>query len=115
MPQRRGADEPVFLNTRGQPWHAYDAINLALKRGCKKAEIRLISCHVLRHTWATWAYALHRDLQLLMNQGGWASPELAMRYMHAGTDDLADEVRAHDWELLGKSNPETPKILKEAN
>lgn len=114
MPARRGPEAFVFLNTRGEPWHAYDAVNLALKRACAKAGVRHVSCHALRHSWATWAYALHRDLELLMSQGGWASPELAMRYMHGGTDDLAAEVRAHNWELLGKLNPKPRKILKEA-
>lgn len=101
LPQRRGADEPVFLNSRGDAWHGYDAVNLALKRACARAGLRPISCHVLRHTWATWAYAATRDLETLMRQGGWASPELAMRYMHGGTDDLAHQVRTHNWELLG--------------
>ncbi len=109
LPQRRGAEEPVFLNSRGEPWHGYDAVNLALKRACARAGLRSISCHVLRHTWATWAYAATRDLETLMSQGGWASPELAMRYMHGGTDDLAHVVRAHNWEMLGRRNPATRK------
>lgn len=115
MPPRREPDDLVFLNSRGLEWHAYDAINLALRRACKRAGVRRVSCHVLRHTWATWAYALHRDLELLMAQGGWASPELAMRYMHGGTDDLAAAVRAHNWELLGKLNPRARKIVKKVN
>lgn len=114
LPQRRGPDDPVFLNSRGEPWHAYDAVNLALKRAAKKAETRHVSCHVLRHTFATWAYATTRNLELLMTQGGWNSPELAMRYMHGGTDDLAKQVQAHNWELLGKALPKGRKNLKEA-
>lgn len=112
LPQRRGPDDPVFLNSRGEPWHAYDAVNLALRRGSQRAGVRHVSCHVLRHTFATWAYAVTRDLELLMKQGGWASPELAMRYMHGGTDDLAKEVHAHGWELLGKRLPRSRKIVK---
>lgn len=115
LPQRGAADEPVFLNSRGEPWHAYDAVNLALKRGAKRAGVRHVSCHALRHTFATWAYAVTRNLELLMQQGGWASPELAMRYMHGGTDDLADAVIAHGWELLGKTLSAPAKILKEVN
>jgi integrase len=114
LPQRGDPDAPVFVNSYGEPWHAYDAVNLALLRACKRAGVRRVSCHALRHSWATWAYAVSRDLELLMKQGGWASPELAMRYMHGGTDDLADEVRAHGWELLGKQLPQKQQKLKEA-
>lgn len=112
LPARRRPDDPVFVNSRGEPWHAYNAVNLALKRACKRAGLRAISCHVLRHTFATWAYAVTRDLEKLMQQGGWASPELAMRYMHGGTDDLAKQVRAHNWEFLGKPLTRQRKNIK---
>jgi integrase len=112
LPQRGGPDEPVFLNSYGEPWHAYDAVNLALKRACRRAKVRHTSCHVLRHSFATWAYAVTRDLEKLMEQGGWATPELAMRYMHGGTDDVAKSVRAHGWELLGSALPRQRKNVK---
>jgi integrase len=54
---------------------------------------------VLRHTWATWAYAVTSDLPWLMQQGGWAKPDIAMRYMHVGTPELGDDVRRHGWEM----------------
>lgn len=115
LPQRRGPNDPVFLNSRGGPWHAYDAVNLALGRACKRAKVRKISCHVLRHTFATWGYALTKNLETLMKQGGWASPDIAMRYMHGGTDDLAKSVQAHGWELLGSTLPRTSKKMKAVN
>lgn len=95
----RGDSARVFLNSAGEPWHAYDAINLALRRACARANIRHTSCHVLRHTWATWAYAVTRDLDFLMRQGGWRTAQLAMRYIHAGTDDLARAVIKHGWDF----------------
>lgn len=101
LPARGEGEAPVFLSRRGEPWHAYDAVNLALRRACVRAGVRHVSCHALRHTFATWAYAQTRNLEELMRQGGWASPELAMRYMHGGSDDLAAAVSAHNWELLG--------------
>lgn len=113
LPARR-ADGAVFLNSRGQPWHAYDAVNLVLKRACRKAGLPRLSCHVLRHTWASWAYATTRDLDFVMKQGGWRSPELAMRYVHAGTDDLAEAVRVHNWEIGGSACGARRVFLKEA-
>ena len=65
--------------------------------------------HDLRHTWAIWHYALHRDLLRLKIEGGWSSVALVERYAHlmpvgqtkeinrflghqAGTDAAAEAV-----------------------
>ncbi|MGH3053384.1 MAG: tyrosine-type recombinase/integrase [Gaiellaceae bacterium] len=104
MPQRP-ADGlgSVFLTDRDKtPWHSYDAVNLALKRACKAAGAKSLSCHTLRHTGATWRYALTRDLTELMRVGGWKSPTMVFRYVHAGTDDLADMLRQHKWAIDGQ-------------
>jgi len=86
-----------FVNSRGERWHGYDAVNLALR----KLQPGL-HCHLFRHTWATWNYAVHRDLTRLMSEGGWRSVTMVMRYTHAGSDDLAREVRAHGWAEFGQ-------------
>jgi integrase len=65
----------------------------------ERENIPWIHPHVLRHTWATWAYAVTSDLPWLMQQGGWAKPDIAMRYMHVGTPELGDDVRRHGWEM----------------
>jgi integrase len=38
--------------------------------------------HDLRHTWASWHYALNRDLLALKIEGGWSSVVLCERYAH---------------------------------
>jgi len=38
--------------------------------------------HDLRHTWASWHYAVHRDLLRLKIEGGWSSVALVERYAH---------------------------------
>lgn len=106
MPQRpsNGLGH-VFLTDRDRtPWHSYDAVNLALKRACKAAGARPLSCHTLRHTGATWRYALTRDITELMKVGGWKSPDMVFRYVHAGTDDLADMVRRNNWAKDGQQS-----------
>lgn len=95
LPQR--LEGRVWRNLRGKPWHGYDAVNLWLRRAAARKGLPRLHLHVLRHTWATWAYAITKDLTFLMAHGGWASVDLAMHYVHAGTDDLADEVRKHGW------------------
>lgn len=110
LPQRTAPDDFVFLNSRGEPWHGYDAVNLQLGKVCARHALPHIHLHVLRHTRATWAYAVKRDLTFLMQQCGWKSADLAMRYVHAGTDDLAAEVLAHGWEQYGST--EKPVAVK---
>ena len=112
LPPRR-EEGRVFRNHRtGEPWHAYDAINIALRRACERAGIRHTSCHMLRHTWATWAYAVTRDLDYLMKQGGWQTAQLAMRYIHAGNDDLARAVLKHGWDF--KTGGHRPGVILRA-
>lgn len=71
----------------------------ALAATIARHQVPQIHCHVLRHTWATWAYAVTRDLTFLMGQGGWASEKLALRYIHGGSDDIRAEVLDHGWEM----------------
>lgn len=103
LPER--AEGFVFLNSRGEPWHGYDAINLMLKRHRDKpgnAGLAPAHCHLFRHTWATWAYACTRDLTFLMQQGGWRSLTMVGRYTHAASPDLARAVKARKWEFGGR-------------
>lgn len=93
----------VFLNSRGKPWHGYDAINLMLRRTREKTpSLAPAHCHLFRHTWATWAYATTTDLTFLMAQGGWRSATMVLRYAHAASDDLARAVKKAGWEIRGK-------------
>ncbi|PZQ59247.1 MAG: hypothetical protein DI570_16435 [Phenylobacterium zucineum] len=120
LPKRaKKADVYVFQNSRGEPWHAYDAINLMLKRvrerrerdiegGAKLPHLVPVHCHLFRHTWATWAYACTRDLTYLMSNGGWKSASMVMRYAHVATDDLARAVLAAGWEFSGRELPLPP-------
>jgi len=107
------AEGAVFLNSRGEPWHGYDAINLMLKRhrerrakaivaGSTLPALAPVHCHLFRHTWATWAYACTRDLTFLMQQGGWRSLAMVGRYTHVGSRDLAQEILNHGWEFSGR-------------
>lgn len=119
LPTRPEENGFVWLNSDGDPWHGYDAINLMLRRYCerhgpdgrrltaaqiadpKAPRFRHVHCHLLRHTWATWAYAVTRDLTFLMGQGGWRSPTMVLRYAHTASADLAQQVKDHGWEIRG--------------
>lgn len=126
LAERGEPDAPVFTNSRGEPWHAYDAINTMLKKvrarrakaikgGARLPALAPAHCHLFRHTWATWTYAVTRDLTRLMSQGGWRSVSMVMRYTHVGTADLADAVKAAGWVEYGKRKPAHRKSSTAAN
>lgn len=104
---RAGDDSRVWAR-----WGAYDAVNTALRRATRRAGLPALSCHTLRHSWATWTYAMTQDLRLLMQLGGWRSVEMAMRYVHAGSPDVADEARAYGWEAPGESSRPALRVVK---
>lgn len=49
--------------------------------------------HTLRHSWATWHYAIHKDLLLLKQEGGWASTSQVERYAHLMPAGCEDDIR----------------------
>lgn len=120
LPER--GEGQVWRNASGLPWHGYDAINLMLRRYTERhspagnplapedkgPRFRHVHCHLFRHTWATWAYACTRDMTYLMQQGGWKSASMVMRYAHPASDDLADAVLAAGWEFFGREVRRVP-------
>lgn len=49
--------------------------------------------HDCRHTFATWHYALHRDLLKLRHEIGWSSTIMVERYAHVMADGQEDAIR----------------------
>lgn len=110
-----GRHGPVFLTGRGQPYVSRGRqeggqIKTAWKATLRRAGIDAeLTPHDLRHTWASWHYAMHRDLLALKGEGGWSSVALVERYAHLlpaghaaairrwhanGTDDLTEALSA---------------------
>ncbi len=48
--------------------------------------------HDLRHSWATWFYALTKDFMLLKHEGGWRTIGMVERYAHLMPSDLVGEI-----------------------
>lgn len=85
LPHREGS---VFRRPDGEPYadrerlyggHVKTGWAGALRRAKLDPEL---TPHDLRHTWASWHYALHKDLLLLKVEGGWSSVALVERYAH---------------------------------
>lgn len=61
-----------------------------------------ITVHDLRHTWATWFYALSKDQLLLKDEGGWRVTAMTERYIHLMNDPaLVAEIHT----IWGASHP----------
>ena len=56
--------------------------------------------HNLRHTWATWHYAVNKDLLRLMHDGGWSDMKLVVRYAHLMPAGMQDAINAV-WGVTG--------------
>jgi len=70
-----------------------------IKKGFEKAVMRAglnsaFTPHTLRHTWASWHYAIHKDPMKLLVDGGWSSLELVKRYAHLMPAGHENEIRA---------------------
>jgi integrase len=52
-----------------------------------------VTPHDLRHTWASWFYAVTKDPLLLKDEGGWADLKMVERYAHLMPAELAADVR----------------------
>jgi integrase len=85
LPHREG---PVFLSDKRRPYaDRRGAYGGQIKNGWKGALRRAgldaaMTPHDLRHTWASWHYAVNRDLLALKIEGGWSSVLLVERYAH---------------------------------
>jgi integrase len=53
-----------------------------------------VTPHVLRHTYATWHYAVHRDLLRLKADGDWSSVTLVERYAKLAPPELRGDILA---------------------
>lgn len=93
LPHRAG---PVFRRPDKQPYAAKadggGQIKTAFNGACRRAGIKDFHPHDCRHTFATWHYALNRDLAALMRLGGWRTVTMVLRYAHVNASDLAPGV-----------------------
>jgi len=65
--------------------------------------------HDLRHTWASWHYALHKDLIRLQQEGGWSTVTLVTRYAHLMPQGKEEAIRRFLWHVADTATT-TPYI-----
>ena len=93
----------VFRTQMGLPYKSKDRqeggqIKKSWQATLRRAGLSGFTPHDLRHTWATWHYAIHRDPFRLRDEGGWSSVELVERYAHLMPGDHLAEIAAF-WRL----------------
>jgi integrase len=64
----------------------------ALDKDGKRIMLARFKPHDARHSWATWFYALSRNLLLLKDEGGWKSDDMVTRYAKLMRVDLEADV-----------------------
>jgi integrase len=94
-PQQRNGR--VFRRDDGEPYHDAERqyggqIKTAWRTACKRAGLADVTPHDLRHTWASYFYALTKDPLLLKAEGGWKSLSLIERYAHLMPSTLVPEI-----------------------
>lgn len=93
----------VFVTHRGQAYEPIDdalagetsagsRIKTGFHSAVKRAGLRDVRPHDLRHTWATWHYQVNRDLGALQKLGGWKTLSMVMRYAHTNVDELSSTI-----------------------
>lgn len=95
-------------------WREYEVNQTDKKRLKRTGEIRVkvytvrkrvfcpaLTPHDLRHSWATWFYALTKDLLLLKDEGGWDTTRMVERYAHLMPSELVGDVAL----VWGASHP----------
>lgn len=105
MPVQGGSGfDAVWLNPEtGKPWSqnpktgrvygpTQRLARLSVRMGWPK-----IGTHTLRHSYASWHYAINTDVLGLMRDGGWSDQKMIERYVHLGSPDLAQQVKDHGW------------------
>lgn len=107
LPNRDGA---IFRTQHGVPYAAREGgghIKTAWAAARRRAALpEHFTPHTLRHSWASWHYALHRDLLKLQVEGGWSSVRLVERYAHLLPEGQARGIR-RVWGLgLAGTGPE---------
>ncbi|MBR0683978.1 site-specific integrase [Roseomonas eburnea] len=66
-----------------------------MRKGKERREwVSAITPHDLRHTWASWHYAIHKDPLRLMVAGGWSGLAMTQRYAHLMPEAYAAEAAA---------------------
>ena len=87
--------ELTFCGPDGEPWTRH-TIQLGLNRICRRAGLRRIGAHVLRHTFCSHLAMRGAPPKAIQELAGHKSMKVTMRYMHLTESALRDAIRLLD-------------------
>jgi integrase len=94
-PKRAGKAPPKVAEYADRRREYGGHIKRAWKGAIRRAGLDpKLTPHCLRHSWASWHYAIHKDLLKLKQDGCWSSVELVERYAHLLPVGHEDEIHA---------------------
>jgi len=85
----------VFSQADGAPWTRDDA-NTGLWRACRRAGLRKVGWHVLRHSFASQLVMAGRSIKEVQELLGHADLTPTLRYAHLAPEAKREAVRALD-------------------
>ena len=115
---------PVFRTPKGSAYRLGDGESGGnpIKRGFDKAKAAAglggdVTPHILRHTWATWAYAVRSDPYRIGELGGWSGGQMPRYYVKLAPIGYGENVLAAGWELFPSERGEnaSPTYLPTAS
>lgn len=89
--QRRQAKGFIFLDEQKQSFNT-KTLNQKIIRACKTADIQEITCHALRHTYASHLVMRGAPLKAIQELMGHAHIQTTMRYAHLSPSSLREAV-----------------------
>lgn len=112
LPHREG---PVFLNNKGEPWSrkSSNPMSTAYKAACRRANIKGVTTHTLRHTFASWLAINDKSLLTIAELLGHNDLKMVKRYAHLSPDHLQDAVATLDPPLSHSAEPKLQGIEKQ--
>src|SRR5258705_5339429 len=90
--RRKQVAGPVFLDEKGRRFNA-KKLNAEIRKACKRARIREITCHTLRHTFASHLVMAGASLKAIQELLGHSNIQMTMRYAHLTPSSLRQTVK----------------------
>lgn len=98
--QRRPGFEFVFTDANGEPW-TRDWADAALRRQCRRAGLREISWHKLRHTFCSHLAMQGASPKAIMELARHTSIGVTQRYMHLNPSHRSEAIALLDQRPFG--------------